>query len=114
MGAFVDLADYKGLQLLAPEGAAIENGMTVYIDYVGEIDGVPFEGGTAENQYLTIGSGRFIAGYEEALIGWHAGETAEFDLAFPENYGNDKLNGKTAHWTVPIHEVYIQTADQAL
>lgn len=67
---------------------AVETGDTVNIDYEGKKDGVAFDGGTAQGYDLTIGSGSFIAGFEDGLIGVMPGEIVDLDLTFPENYGN--------------------------
>mgnify|MGYP003523801688 FL=1 len=65
---------------------AVETGDTVNIDYEGKKDGVAFEGGTAQGYDLTIGSGSFIDGFEDGLIGVMPGETVDLDLPFPEGY----------------------------
>ena len=67
----------------------VENGDTVNIDYEGRQDGVAFEGGTAKGAYLTIGSGRFIDGFEEGLTGKKVGETVDLNLTFPDPYEPD-------------------------
>ena len=74
----------------------IEDGDTVNIDYVGSIDGVEFDGGNTQGQGtdLTIGSGRYIDDFEEQLIGAHPGDNVEVTVTFPEDYGNEELNGK--------------------
>ena len=71
---FVTLADYKGIRLTAPEGTAIEKGMTANIDYTGKIDGQVFEGGSATGYDLKIGSGSFIDNFEDQLVGHKKGE----------------------------------------
>lgn len=81
---------------------AIAEGDTVIFDYEGKRDGVAFDGGTAQDAELTIGSGRFIPGFEEGMIGLMPGETADLNLTFPENYGND-LAGADVVFTVKIH-----------
>lgn len=80
-------------------------GDTVNIDYVGKKDGVAFDGGTAEGQDLTLGSGRFIDGFEDGLVGHKKGEKLQLDLTFPENYGNEELNGAAVTFDVTINEV---------
>ena len=82
---------------------AVATGDTVIIDYVGKKDGVAFEGGTAQGADLTIGSGQFIDGFEDGLIGVNPGETVDLNLTFPENYGNTELAGAKVVFTVTVH-----------
>lgn len=86
----------------------IENGDTVNIDYVGTVDGVEFDGGSTNGAGadLTIGSGRYIDDFEEQLIGSHPGDTVEVNVTFPEDYGNEELNGKDAVFEVVINGIY--------
>lgn len=84
----------------------VADGDTVNINYTGKKDGVAFEGGTAENQLLVIGSNQFIDGFEEGLIGKDAGTTVDLNLTFPENYGVADLAGAAVVFTVKIN--YIQ------
>lgn len=82
----------------------VEEGDTVIINYEGKKDGVPFEGGTAQNASLTIGSGQFIDGFEDGLIGVMPGETVDLNLSFPEGYkGNAQLAGQAVVFTVTVH-----------
>lgn len=87
---------------------AVETGDTVNIDYEGKKDGVAFQGGTAQGYDLTIGSGSFIAGFEDGLLGVMPGETVDLDLTFPEGYGNADLAGQAVVFTVTVN--YIQPA----
>ena len=80
------------LLCIDPDRGVIE-GDTVNIDYAGTLDGVPFEGGTASGQELQIGSGRFVPGFEEGLVGAKTGETVEVSLTFPEDY-HEGMAGK--------------------
>lgn len=82
---------------------AVEQGDMTNIDYEGKKDGVAFEGGTAQGQTLLIGSGQFIDGFEEGLIGVMPGETVDLDLTFPENYGNAELAGQPVVFTVTVN-----------
>ena len=84
---------------------AAKEGDTVNIDYSGSIDGVKFDGGTAEKQDLKLGSGQFIPGFEDQLIGAKAGETVTVKVTFPEKYGNADLAGKAAEFEVKVNEV---------
>lgn len=87
---------------------AAKDGDTVIIDYTGKKDGVAFEGGTAQMQSLTLGSGSFIDGFEEGLVGVKPGETVDLDLTFPDPYENNPdLAGAKVVFTVKMH--YIKT-----
>ncbi|MBQ9048102.1 MAG: trigger factor [Solobacterium sp.] len=86
------------------DGAA-EDGDTVTIDYEGFKDGVPFEGGKAENYKLTLGSHAFIPGFEEQLVGAKAGEDKELNLKFPEDYHAEDLKGADVVFKVHVHDV---------
>ncbi|MDX1293053.1 MAG: trigger factor [Hyphomonas sp.] len=85
--------------------AKAKDGDAVVMDFVGKIDGEAFEGGSAEQQTLVIGSGRFIPGFEEQLVGVKAGEEKEVTVSFPEDYGATDLAGKEAVFEVKVHEV---------
>lgn len=84
---------------------AVELGDGVDIDYVGEKDGVAFEGGTAYNAYLAIGSGMFIDGFEDGLVGVMPGDAVELNLSFPQNYGNLDLAGQAVVFTVLVNYI---------
>lgn len=84
---------------------AVETGDTVDIDYEGKKDGVAFAGGTAAGASLTIGSGQFIAGFEDGLIGVMPGETVDLDLTFPKSYGNAELAGQAVVFTVTVNYI---------
>lgn len=90
---------------------AVKEGDIVIIDYVGKKDGVAFEGGTASNADLTIGSGQFIDGFEEGLIGVMPGETVDLDLMFPESFRNAELAGQAVVFTVTVHFI-LPAADE--
>jgi len=81
-----------------------ENGDTVVVDFKGYIDDEPFEGGEAEKQSLTLGSGSFVPGFEEQLVGTAAGDELDVKITFPENY-TEELKGKEAVFKVKVHEV---------
>lgn len=84
----------------------VESGDVVNIDYVGKIDGEEFSGGSATGQHLEIGSGSFIDGFEDGLIGKNVGETVELNLTFPEDYTNNTdLAGKAVVFTVTINSI---------
>jgi trigger factor len=87
------------------EGAAAEKGDAVVIDFVGKIDDVAFDGGSAEGQTLVLGDGRFIPGFEDQLIGAKAGDDVAVKVSFPDNYQVDTLKGKPAVFDVKVKEV---------
>ncbi len=87
------------------EGRAVENGDTVALDYAGTVDGVAFEGGTAQDQTLEIGSGRFIPGFEEQMIGMNIGEEKDLHVTFPKEYHAADLAGKEAVFHVALKGV---------
>ena len=87
------------------EGRAIENGDIATIDFEGFVDGVAFEGGKGENYPLTIGSGSFIPGFEEQLVGKNKDEEVDVNVTFPEDYHAEELKGKAALFKVAIKEV---------
>ena len=89
---------------LTREGAA-ENGDIVDIDFEGFTDGVAFEGGKAEHYHLTLGSGSFIPGFEDQIVGHSAGEEFDVNGTFPEQYQADELAGKPAVFKIKLHEV---------
>ena len=129
----VELADYK--KLTAPKkdvevsadsvessidsiltGFPVEEGTVkdtdiVNIDYVGKLNGEAFEGGTAEGQNLDIANSTYIEGFAEGLIGKKIGDTVDLNLTFPEDYGNEELNGKDVVFTVTINSVAAELTD---
>lgn len=129
---YVTLGEYKGLEVLQSkqevtqqdvdnfihytlEGHSelqpitdrdvVENGDTANIDYEGKKDGVAFDGGTAQGQDLVIGSGTFIPGFEEGLVGVKVGETVDLDLTFPEEYHSEELAGQKVVFTVTVNSI---------
>jgi trigger factor len=88
-----------------PEGEAAVKDDTVVIDYAGSIDGVAFEGGKGDDANLTLGSGQFIPGFEEQLIGAKAGDKVDVKVAFPADYHAAELAGKDAVFAVTVKEV---------
>ncbi|PZG35001.1 trigger factor [Listeria ivanovii] len=103
-------AELKQLQerqaeLVVKEDAPAENGDTVILDFEGFKDGVAFEGGQAENHSLELGSGQFIPGFEEKLVGLKAGDEADIELTFPEEYHAEDLAGQPVIFKVKLHEI---------
>ncbi len=88
-----------------PEGEPAEKGDQVVIDFVGKLDGEPFEGGSAEDYPLVLGSESFIPGFEEQLIGAKAGDKVEVKVTFPEDYGAEHLAGKEAVFETTVKAV---------
>ena len=128
----IELADFKGIKLERPvadvtdaqvsealdriaeqnrpfaakgEGGKVEKGDRVVIDFTGTLDGVPFEGGTGGDVGVNVGSGTFIPGFEDQLIGMTAGETRQVKVTFPSNYMNAQLAGKDAEFKVTAKTV---------
>jgi trigger factor len=123
----IELADFKSIELVRPvaevtkeevgeaiqriadqnrpfspkaEGAKAEQGDRMVVNFTGTIDGAPFEGGTGEDIAVNIGSGSFIPGFEDQVVGMAAGETRTVTVTFPQNYLAEKLAGKTAVFEV--------------
>ena len=95
-------------RMIEVEGRAIENGDVATIDFEGFVDGVAFEGGKGENYPLTIGSGSFIPGFEDQLIGKNKDEEVEVKVTFPEDYHAEDLKGKEALFKVSVKEVKVK------
>lgn len=103
----------KQTELIKNEGSEVKNGDTVNIDYVGKVDGVEFQGGNTNGKgtMLTLGSGTYIDGFEEQVVGHKVGETFDISVKFPDNYGKEgtekaELNGAQAVFTVTINGIY--------
>ncbi|MFS0575396.1 trigger factor [Sporosarcina sp. 179-K 3D1 HS] len=92
-------------EMIVKEDGAVEDGDTVNIDFEGFVDGEAFEGGKAEQYDLVIGSGSFIPGFEEQLIGLKTGEEKDVEVNFPEEYHAAELAGKPAVFKVKVHEI---------
>ena len=95
----------KDITKKAKAEQVIAKGDYAVFDFVGKVDGKEFDGGKAENYELQIGSGQFIPGFEDQMIGMKAEETKDVNVTFPENYGAKELAGKAAVFTVTVHEV---------
>ena len=127
----VEISDYKGIEvektvkditdedvdkeidrirqrqgrLVTVEGRNVENGDVTVIDFKGFINGEPFEGGEEKNYELKIGSGYFIPGFEEQIIGHAAGDEFTVNVTFPENYQMTEVAGKPAEFSIKLHEI---------
>lgn len=127
----VEISDYKGIEvektvktitdedvdnqlksmqerngrLITIEDRAVENGDTVVIDFEGFMDGKAFDGGKEDGFSLKIGSGQFIPGFEDQIIGKSTGEDFTINVTFPENYQMEELAGKPAEFKIKLHEI---------
>ena len=97
----------------AGKSAKAEDGDMVVADFVGRIDGDAFEGGTAQDAEIVLGSGRFIPGFEEQLAGARAGDARTVSVTFPDDYAVDRLKGKAAEFEVTVKEVRAPKAAEA-
>ena len=91
----------------APEGKVAENGDQIVVDFLGKLDGVPFDGGKAEDAAIELGAGRFIPGFEEQLTGVVAGEERTITVTFPEEYPAENLKGKEVTFDVTVKAVKV-------
>ena len=128
LSAYIKLADYKGIEYTKITGdisddevkayiddelasgeteqikeGTVEKDSVVNIDYEGSIDGVKFEGGTAQDQELDIANSTYISGFAEAIVGHKVGETFDINVTFPEDYGKEELNGKPAVFKITVN-----------
>ena len=101
----LEMVREQNARWISVEDRAAKKGDLLTIDYKGYVDGEAFEGGTAENQTLEIGSQRFIPGFEEQLIGVKVGEEKEIQVTFPEEYHAEDLKGKEATFEIKVHEI---------
>ncbi|MFZ5651441.1 MAG: trigger factor [Bacillota bacterium] len=92
-------------KLITLEEGAVESGDLAAIDFEGKIDGVPFEGGKANDYTLEIGSGSFIPGFEDQIVGMNINESRDINVAFPQDYGREDLAGKDAVFAVAVKSI---------
>ena len=95
----------RNARLVTKEDGTVENGDIANIDFEGFLDGVAFDGGKAEKYDLEIGSGSFIPGFEEQIVGMKPGEEKDITTTFPENYGNADLAGRDTIFKIKLHEI---------
>ena len=95
-----------------PDDGVVEQGDNLGLSFVGKIDGKPFPGGTSDHAHLIVGSGEFIPGFEEQLVGMKKGETREVNVTFPADYNNAELQGKKATFDVTILHIDAPTAGE--
>ncbi len=105
-----ELATAQAPMVNVDEDRALVSGDTALIDFEGFLDGEPFEGGKAEGFSLRLGSGQFIPGFEDQVIGMKKGDEKTIDVTFPENYGGAKLAGKPAQFKVKVHAIQAKEA----
>lgn len=101
----IDRVRERNSRMVTVEERAAENGDTVVIDFEGFCDGEAFEGGKAEEYNLELGSGNFIPGFEEQLVGHNSGDEFTIDVKFPEEYQAENLKGKDAQFNIKLHEI---------
>lgn len=111
--AEIDRRRERNARTVDVEGRAVENGDIVNIDFEGFLDGVPFDGGKGENFSLTIGSGQFIPGFEEQIIGHNIGDEFDVNVTFPENYHAEELKGKPTIFKVKLHSISTKELPEA-
>lgn len=105
LGAELERLRQRHAELVVIDEGAVEKGDMTVIDFEGFVDGEPFEGGSSERYSLEIGSGSFIPGFEEQLIGMQIGDFKDVEVTFPENYHAENLKGKAAVFKVKLHEI---------
>ena len=98
----------KNARTVTVEGRPVQDGDEVILDFEGFVDGEAFEGGKGENYPLTIGSGSFIPGFEEQLVGTEAEKEVEVKVTFPEEYHAEELKGKDAVFKCTVHEIQVK------
>ena len=111
--AEVDKEREKNSRTTTVEDRDVENGDMIKLDFDGSVDGVAFDGGKAENYDLTVGSGSFIPGFEERLVGVKAGEEKEVKVTFPEDYHAKDLAGKEAVFKCKVNEIKVKELPEA-
>ncbi|MBQ3331175.1 MAG: trigger factor [Ruminococcus sp.] len=101
----IDRVRERNSRMVTVEDRAAENGDTVVIDFEGFVDGEAFDGGKAEEYNLELGSGNFIPGFEEQIVGHNTGDEFTIDVKFPEEYQAENLKGKDAQFKIKLHEI---------
>lgn len=113
VNAALDKEREKNSRMIEVEDRAVENGDIIKLDFDGSVDGVPFQGGKAENYDLTIGSGSFIPGFEDQLIGVKIGEEKDVNVTFPEEYHAKDLAGKAAVFKCKVNAIKVKEVPEA-
>ena len=104
----IDRVRERNSRMVTVEDRAAQMGDTTVIDFEGFVDGVAFEGGKAENFNLELGSGNFIPGFEEQIVGHNTDEEFTIDVTFPEEYHSDELKGKASQFKIKLHEIKVK------
>jgi trigger factor len=105
INAELERLQQRHAELVVIDEGEVQNGDMTVIDFDGYVDGEPFEGGKAERYSLEIGSGSFIPGFEEQIVGMNIGDYKDVEVSFPENYHAEHLKGKPAVFKVKLHEI---------
>ena len=113
-GNTVEADIYKKYTAMQEKERAVKDGDLIYFDYSGFLDGKAFDGGTAKNQELLIGSGNFIPGFEEAVIGHTPGSECSIDVTFPKDYHAADLAGKAVIFKITIHYIYPEMTEASV
>jgi len=103
----------RDARIINVEDRPAQNGDTAVFDFAGYVDDVAFEGGTAENYSLELGSGQFIPGFEEQMVGHNAGEEFDVNVTFPEEYHAEELKGKPAVFKIKLHSLTAKELPEA-
>lgn len=111
--AVIDRERENNSRMIDVDDRPVENGDMIRLDFDGSVDGTPFEGGKSENYALTIGSGSFIPGFEEQLIGAKIGEDLEVKVTFPEDYHEESLRSKEAVFKCKVNEIKVKELPEA-
>lgn len=106
--AEVDKQREQNARTIDIDDRAVEKGDMIKLDFDGSVDGVPFDGGKAENYDLTVGSGSFIPGFEDQLVGVKIGEEVDVKVTFPEDYHAKDLAGKDAVFKCKVNEIHVK------
>lgn len=109
----IDKERENNARMIDIDDRGVENGDVIKLDFDGSVDGVPFEGGKSENYELTVGSGSFIPGFEEQLVGAKIGEELDVNVTFPEEYHAKELAGKAAMFKCRVNEIKVRELPEA-
>jgi trigger factor len=104
----IDQTRERNSRMLTVENRAAENGDEAVIDFEGFLDGVAFDGGKGEKYPLVLGSGSFIPGFEEQIVGKNIGDEFDINVTFPEDYGAENLAGKAVVFKIKLHELKVK------
>ena len=104
----IDATRERNSRMLSVEGRPAQNGDQATMDFEGFLDGVAFEGGKGEKFPLELGSGSFIPGFEDQIVGKNIGEEFDIDVTFPEDYGAENLAGKAVVFKIKLHELKVK------